>query len=150
MKALQQLLASILAAAIYASVSSPVRAEITVTKSEYRAGVLVVRGETSQSSQRVTLDGRFDEWTNKFNEFTFRVRYLPRDCLVTLRAGREMGHLELQTAMWRDRSRQSRTRQRKSDGWLSGVAGDMASRLAPIDRDRAADARDVALLGATR
>jgi hypothetical protein len=77
------------ATAVYASGSSPARAEITVTKSEYRAGVLVVRGETSQSSQRVTLDGRFEERTNKFNEFTFRVRYLPRDCLVTLRAGRE-------------------------------------------------------------
>ncbi|MDQ2081103.1 hypothetical protein RA307_13010 [Xanthobacteraceae bacterium Astr-EGSB] len=67
----------------------PVHAEITITQSEYAAGVLVVRGETSQPNQRVTLDGRFDTRTDSVSQFVFRVRYLPPDCTADIRAGRE-------------------------------------------------------------
>jgi hypothetical protein len=64
-------------------------AEITIEESNYSAGVLTIRGETSQSNQRVTLDGRYAEWTNRYGRFTFRVRYLPGDCLAQIRAGQE-------------------------------------------------------------
>jgi hypothetical protein len=67
----------------------PAHAEITITQSEYAAGVLVVRGETSQPNQRVTLDGRFDTRTDSVSRFVFRVRYLPSDCTADIRAGRE-------------------------------------------------------------
>jgi hypothetical protein len=66
------------------------RAAISVEEVEYAAGVLVVRGRTSEASQRVTLNGRFSEWTDRNKRFRFRVRFLPPDCLVTLRAGREV------------------------------------------------------------
>lgn len=62
-------------------------AEITIEESHYSAGVLTIRGETSQPNQRVTLDGRYSEWTNGYGRFTFRVRYLPGDCLAQIRAG---------------------------------------------------------------
>ena len=78
------------AAGMHAVILQPARAEITVTKSEYRRGVLVVRGETSRPGQRVTMDRRFKTRTDEFQEFAFRVRYLPRDCMVTLRAGYEV------------------------------------------------------------
>jgi hypothetical protein len=64
-------------------------AEITVEESNYSSGVLTIRGETSQSNQRVTLDGRYAEWTNRYGRFTFRVRYLPGDCLAQIKAGQE-------------------------------------------------------------
>jgi hypothetical protein len=65
-------------------------AEISVTRAEYAGGVLVVRGETSRSNQKVTLDGRYSTRTNPNKEFRFRIRYLPSDCGFTIRAGREM------------------------------------------------------------
>lgn len=68
----------------------PAGAEITVTRAEYAGGVLVVRGGTSQANQRVTMDGRYSTRTNRSMEFRFRVRYLPNDCGVTIRAGREV------------------------------------------------------------
>jgi hypothetical protein len=64
-------------------------AEITVEESNYSSGVLTIRGETSQPNQRVTLDGRYAEWTNRYGGFTFRVRYLPGDCLAQIKAGQE-------------------------------------------------------------
>jgi hypothetical protein len=68
----------------------PARAEVTITQAEYAAGVLVVRGETSQANQRVTLDGRYDTRTGPNKQFRFRIRYRPRDCVVDIRAGREV------------------------------------------------------------
>jgi hypothetical protein len=68
----------------------PAHAEVTITQAEYAAGVLVVRGETSQANQRVTLDGRYDTRTGPNKQFRFRIRYLPRDCVVDIRAGREV------------------------------------------------------------
>lgn len=64
-------------------------AEITIEESNYTAGVLTIRGETSQPNQRVTLDGRYTEWANRYGGFTFRVRYLPGDCLAQIKAGQE-------------------------------------------------------------
>lgn len=68
---------------------SGARAEITVIEANYSAGVLLVRGETSQANQRVTLDGRYTEYTDKTRQFVFRIRYLPRDCTAEIRAGQE-------------------------------------------------------------
>lgn len=67
----------------------PARAEISVKEAGFAGGVLVVRGETGQASQRVTLDDRYVERTNRLKEFTFRIRYLPRDCMVAIKAGTE-------------------------------------------------------------
>jgi hypothetical protein len=72
------------------AIAGPARAEITITQAEYAGGVLVLRGETSQPNQRVTLDGRYDTRTGQNKQFRFRIRYLPRDCVVDLRAGREV------------------------------------------------------------
>jgi hypothetical protein len=69
--------------------SSAAQAEISVTHGEYAAGVLVVRGQTSQPNQRITLDGRYSERTGDNKEFLFRIRYLPKDCVVRLKAGME-------------------------------------------------------------
>ena len=69
--------------------SAPARAEITVFKARYAAGVLVVNGETSRPNQRVSLDGRYFTRTNKYKKFLFRVRYLPNDCTVRITAGGE-------------------------------------------------------------
>ena len=66
------------------------RAEITITRAEYAAGVLVVRGETSQPNQQVTLDGRYRTRTDRYKEFRFRIRYLPLDCTVSIRAGQNV------------------------------------------------------------
>jgi hypothetical protein len=65
------------------------QAEITITQAEYAAGVLVVRGETSQPDQRVVLDERYDTHTDRNKEFRFRIRYLPPDCTISIRAGQE-------------------------------------------------------------
>ena len=70
--------------------TAPLRAEITVTRAEYAAGVLVVAGETSRRNQKVTLDRRYTTRTDRNNRFRFRIRYLPRDCTATLRAGRQV------------------------------------------------------------
>ena len=90
MRALRKFIVS---AAIGSSISlvttADVLAEITIEESSYSAGVLTVRGETSQPDQRVTLDGRYAEWANRYGRFTFRVRYLPADCLAQIRAGQE-------------------------------------------------------------
>jgi hypothetical protein len=67
----------------------PANAEITITRAEHVRGVLVVHGETSQPNQRVTLDDRYSTRTDKLKEFRFRVRYLPADCVVSIRAGQE-------------------------------------------------------------
>lgn len=70
--------------------STPAAAEITVTRAEYKAGVLVVRGETSRSNQRVTLDRRYSTRTDRNNVFRFRIRYLPGDCTLSIRAGQQV------------------------------------------------------------
>ncbi len=68
---------------------APASADITVMKAEYAAGVTVIRGETERSFAEVTLDRRFSTTANRFGEFEFRIRYLPDDCTVSLRAGRD-------------------------------------------------------------
>jgi hypothetical protein len=80
---------SLSALTVFAS-TTYAQAEITITRAEYVGGILFVRGETSRQNQRVTLDRRFSTRTDRFKEFRFRVRYLPRDCSVTIRAGQEV------------------------------------------------------------
>ena len=70
-------------------------ARIAVTHAEYAAGVLVVRGETSHPGQRVTIDGRYDERTNRAKQFRFRIRYLPADCTIRIQAGEEIKHADV-------------------------------------------------------
>jgi hypothetical protein len=66
------------------------QAEITVHEAKYASGVLMVRGETTQPMQRLTLDERYAARTDRNKRFLFRIRYLPRDCIVELRAGQEV------------------------------------------------------------
>jgi hypothetical protein len=70
--------------------SASAMAEITITRAEHIDGILFVQGETSRSNQLVTLDKRYRTRTGRANVFYFRVRYLPPDCSVTIRAGREV------------------------------------------------------------
>ncbi len=65
------------------------RAEITITEAEYAGGVTVIRGEVERANARVTLDRRYKTRANRFGQFQFRVRYLPNDCVVDIRAGRD-------------------------------------------------------------
>lgn len=39
---------------------------------------------------RVTLDGRYAAWTDRNKRFSFNIRYLPRDCTATIRAGQDV------------------------------------------------------------
>lgn len=80
----------LLSTLVMASVAHPARAEITIIRAEYAAGVLVVEGETSRSNQLVTLDRKYRTRTNRYNEFRFRIPYLPPACGVTIRAGQEV------------------------------------------------------------
>lgn len=68
--------------------SATARAEITINEAEYAAGVTVIRGETVRPNQLVTADRRYRTRSNRVGRFTFRIRYLPDDCIVSLRAGR--------------------------------------------------------------
>jgi hypothetical protein len=79
----------LLAASLMITMSSLAQAEITLTRVENEGGVLVVRGETSQRNQLVTVDGRYRTRTDRYKEFRFRIRYLPRDCSIKIRAGQE-------------------------------------------------------------
>lgn len=73
----------------------PGHAEITITESDYAAGVLVVRGQTSQSHQQVILDGRYNTDTDSGRQFVFRVRYLPPGCTADIRAGGETRQVDI-------------------------------------------------------
>lgn len=71
--------------------ADPARA-ITISRGEYQRSdlkrdMLVVEGETQQPNERVLLDDRFTEWSDHRGHFSFRVPYLPADCMVQLRAG---------------------------------------------------------------
>jgi hypothetical protein len=68
-------------------------ARLAVTHAEYAAGVLVVRGETSEPRQKVTIDGRYEERTTADKRFRFRIRYLPADCAIRVKAGEEIRHV---------------------------------------------------------
>jgi hypothetical protein len=72
------------------ALASPAQARITVTRADYKGGVLVVHGRADAPLLRVTLDERYNEWTNEAREFRFRLRYLPANCRVRLEANDEV------------------------------------------------------------
>jgi hypothetical protein len=81
-------------AAAMLMLADPARA-ITISKGEYqwselRRDMLVVEGETQEPNQRVVLDDRFTEWSDHLGHFSFRVPYLPADCMVQLKAGQNV------------------------------------------------------------
>lgn len=45
--------------------------------------------EAERSFARVTLDRRYSTTADRDGEFEFRLRYLPNDCVVDIRAGRD-------------------------------------------------------------
>lgn len=65
-------------------------AKITIRQAQYTGGMLLVRGETARAGQTVTLAGRYKTRTDRNGRFRFRVRYLPRDCLLDVRLGPEL------------------------------------------------------------
>jgi hypothetical protein len=73
-----------------AVVSTAAQAEMTVKRADYSAGVLVVEGNTPHTNQNVSLDGRYSERTGRYGKFVFRVRYLPKNCAVRLKAGSQV------------------------------------------------------------
>jgi hypothetical protein len=79
-----------LAAGALGTASSPARAEITISKAEYQAGVTEIRGKTSNPYQTVTLDGRYSTVTERYNRFEIWIRYLPPDCVINVKAGQEV------------------------------------------------------------
>lgn len=69
---------------------STAAAEISIRRAEFSAGVLVVHGDTSKPHQTVWLDRRYSERSNRFGDFTFRIRYVPNDCTIQLAAGEDI------------------------------------------------------------
>lgn len=62
-------------------------ADIRMEESRYVNGVLRVEGRTSQPRQVVTLDGVYSQESDSSGNFVFHIDYLPRTCMVTLKAG---------------------------------------------------------------
>lgn len=81
--------AALLVAGASLLASDAALADITIAKAQYAAGVTVVRGETERPFALVTLDKRYSTRANRYGEFRFRIRYLPNDCIVDIRAGRD-------------------------------------------------------------
>lgn len=75
-----------------ASLSVEARAAISVERAQYRAGVLVVRGQTTEANKTVTLDGIYRARSNRMRKFQFRIRYRPRNCTVRLTSGSDIFH----------------------------------------------------------
>ena len=79
-------------ALVLISMSAEVRAAISVERADYKAGVLVVTGQTTNSNQTVTLDGIYRARSDRSRSFQFRIRYRPRNCTVRLRSGPDIFH----------------------------------------------------------
>ncbi len=86
----RHLLLAWLTAIAFGSAGSAARAEITISKAEYKAGVTEIRGETSKPRQTVTLDGRYSTLTDRYKRFEIWIRYLPLDCVINVKAGQEV------------------------------------------------------------
>jgi hypothetical protein len=69
---------------------SVAHAKIIIRQAQYTGGMLLVRGETAWPGQTVTLAGRYKTRTDRNGRFRFRVRYLPRDCLLEVRSGPDL------------------------------------------------------------
>ena len=74
------------------SASFEARAAISVERADYKAGVLVVRGQTTEANETVTLDGIYRAHSNRLRKFQFRIRYRPHNCTVRLTAGSDIFH----------------------------------------------------------
>jgi len=81
---------TMMASILLAMAVTSAQAQITVTRGEYAAGVLVVQGETPHRRARITLDGRYADWTDRDGNFRFRIRYMPRDCTVELKVNTDV------------------------------------------------------------
>ena len=80
------------AVTILLSISFEARAAISVKRAEYNAGLLVVRGQTTEANETVTLDGIYRAHSNHSRHFQFRIRYRPRNCTVRLTADSDIFH----------------------------------------------------------
>ena len=80
------------AVTILLSISFEANAAITVKRAEYKAGILVVRGQTAEANETVTLDGLYRAHSNRLRSFHFRIRYRPRNCVVRLTTGSDIFH----------------------------------------------------------
>jgi hypothetical protein len=74
-------------ACLILAMAAPASARIRVHDAELNGGRLVVTGSTTRRHQAVTLNGRFVRRSNRHRRFVFRVRYVPRSCIVRLRSG---------------------------------------------------------------
>ena len=87
---------ALLAALLAAALPTTARAEISVDEAAYAAGVTVIRGRVDQPGAYVSLDRRYSTRARRSGRFVFRVRYLPNDCVVDLRAGGERRPVEIE------------------------------------------------------
>ena len=87
----------IIIAALVALVATSAEASgaITVDQAIYRAGILIVKGQTSSAYRTVTLDGIYRVRSGSSRFFQFRVRYRPHNCVVRLRSGTDIFHAEV-------------------------------------------------------
>jgi hypothetical protein len=77
------------AAALVLSVSAA-SAEVIIEKAEYAAGITEIRGETSESFEPVTLDGRYSTVSDASGSFQVWLRYLPLDCVINIKVDDEV------------------------------------------------------------
>jgi hypothetical protein len=64
-------------------------AQITVTTAKIEAGDLIVEGRAIKPNSAVRLDEKFESKSNARRQFSFRIRYFPRGCSVTLKEGND-------------------------------------------------------------
>lgn len=74
-------------ACLILAMAAPASARLRVHDAELSRGRLIVTGSTARRHQAVTLNGRFVRKSNRHRRFAFRVRYVPRSCIVRLRSG---------------------------------------------------------------
>ena len=84
--------------------ASAAHAAISVQRAEYKGGVLVLSGKTSQPHTTVTLDGTYKARSDSERSFQFRIRYRPSNCTVRLQSGVDIFHARLSQCQRRSRS----------------------------------------------
>lgn len=62
-------------------------ADIVISDARIAGGALIVSGTTAHASAAITLDGQFKATSNAKKAFSFKLPYLPPDCMVELRTG---------------------------------------------------------------
>ena len=84
-----RLVLTLLALAALSATARPAAAAIRVAEARVANGYLVISGDTDLPSFLVVLDDRYSAAPDGQGRFSFRLLYVPPDCVGTLRAGDE-------------------------------------------------------------